>query len=247
MNVEDPIKAMFYSPPGHGKTTLLGTAAGDPRLCPMLILEFEGGSRSISSKIRKLSLDQLGQKPSIDKIDVVPIREWEDFNVAYDYLAENDHPYRSTSLDSLTEVNYLNMSEALIFAVREDKRHDPDIPEQRDYLRSAGQMRKLVRFFRNLPIHVFFTASAQMLQDPLTREQKAWPALAGKLAFEIPGLMEIVGYLAVVEDDNESSRWLFVQPSGRFEAKDRTEGGKLGEYIINPTLPHILDLIEGGS
>ena len=137
------------------------------------------------------------------------------------------------------------MDEALQLALKEDKRHDPDIPEQRDYLRSAGQMRRLVRFFRDLPIHVFFTASAAWLQDPQTRENKLWPSLTGKLAFEIPGLVEIVGYLAIVENEDKTERWLFTQPSGRFEAKDRTEGGKLGEYIIEPTIPKILDLIEG--
>lgn len=249
--VEDPLKIMVYSPPGHGKTTLLGTGAGDKRISPMLILEFEGGTRSIKSKIRKIKLEELGEKaPTVEKIDVIQIQKWEDFEVVYDFLESVDHGYKSLGLDSLTEMNYLNMSEALALALREDKKHDPDIPEQRDYLRSAGQMRRLVRFFRDLPMNVFFTAGASTQQDPRTREYKAWPALTGKLTFEIPGLVEVVGYLAVVdldesadaEDQESTARWLFVQPTGKFEAKDRTEGGMLGEYIENPTLPQIFDL-----
>lgn len=246
MYVEDPIKALWYSPPGHGKTTLLGTAINDKRVSPMLLLEFEGGTRSIQSKIRKIKLEDLGEKkPTLDKIDVIQIREWQDFNIVYDFLLEGKHEYRSIGIDSLSEINYLNMSESLQLALKEDKRHDPDIPEQRDYLRSAGQMRRLVRFFRDLPIHVFLTATSTWSQDPQTRENKLWPALTGKLSFEVPGLVEIVGYLAVVEEDDRTERWLFVQPSGKFEAKDRTEGGRLGEYIIEPTIPKILDLIEG--
>ena len=244
MYVEDPIKALFYAPAGHGKTVLLGTAAGDPRLSPMLLLEFEGGTRSIRSKINPIPLGNLGKKkPSVDKIDTVRIQVWEDFNFGYDYLS-GDHPYRSVGLDSLSEMNYLNMSETLVTALRSDRQHDPDIAEQRDYLRSYAQMRKLVRYFRDLPMHVFFTAGVQSIQDPRTKLPKSWPQLTGKLAFEIPGLVEILGYLAVVEDGEEIYRCLFTQPTERFEAKDRTEGGKLGSAIQDPTLPKILDLIE---
>ncbi len=247
MKVDDALKVLVYSPPGHGKTTLLGTAVGDPRISPMLLLEFEGGTRSIRSKVRKIELADLGKiNPSIDVIDVVQIQQWKDFKIVYEFLDSTPHGYRSLGLDSLSEMNYLNMSEALQTALKEDKRRDPDIPEQRDYLRSAGQMRRLVRFFRDLPMHVFFTAGASIQQDPRSRESRAWPALAGKLAFEVPGLVEIVGYLAVVDLESDSSttaRWLFVQPTPKFEAKDRTEGGLLGEYIENPTLPKIFDLV----
>ncbi len=247
MKVNDALKILVYSPPGHGKTTLLGTAAGDPRISPMLVLEFEGGTRSIRSKVRKIGIEDLGKlSPSLNVIDVIQIQQWADFEVVYDFLDTANHGYKSLGLDSLSEMNYLNMTEALRTAIKEDKRHDPDIPEQRDYLRSAGQMRRLVRFFRDLPMHVFFTAGAGIQQDPRTKENKAWPALAGKLAFEIPGLVEIVGYLAVVDlepDSPTTARWLFVQPTPRFEAKDRTEGGLLGEYVENPTLPKIFDLV----
>lgn len=247
MIVEDPLKMIVYSPPGHGKTTLLGTAAGDPRLSPMLLIEFEGGTRSIRSKVKKISIDQLGkEKPKIDVIHTVEIRTWGDFDLVYDFLLTDANPYRSIGLDSLSEMNYLNMQTVLIDAGTQDKNRDLDVPEQRDYLRSASQMRRLVRYFRDLPMHVFMTSGAQQGQDPRTKTSMMMMSLTGKLVFEIPGLFDIVGYLAMVDqDDGATERWLFTQPTGRFDAKDRTEGGKLGEYIVNPTLPKILDLVEG--
>lgn len=247
MIVEDPLKMIVYSPPGHGKTTLLGTAAGDPRLSPMLLIEFEGGTRSIRSKVKKISIDQLGkEKPKIDVIHTVEIRTWGDFDLVYDFLLTDGNPYRSIGLDSLSEMNYLNMQTVLIDAGTQDKNRDLDVPEQRDYLRSASQMRRLVRYFRDLPMHVFMTSGAQQGQDPRTKTSMMMMSLTGKLVFEIPGLFDVVGYLAMVDqDDGATERWLFTQPTGRFDAKDRTEGGKLGEYIVNPTLPKILDLVEG--
>lgn len=247
MIVEDPLKMIVYSPPGHGKTTLLGTAAGDPRLSPMLLIEFEGGTRSIRSKVKKISIDQLGkEKPKVDVIHTVEIRTWGDFDLVYDFLLTADHPYRSIGLDSLSEMNYLNMQTVLLDAGVQDKNRDLDVPEQRDYLRSASQMRRLVRYFRDLPMHVFMTSGAQQGQDPRTKTSMMMMSLTGKLVFEIPGLFDVVGYLAMVDqEDGATDRWLFTQPTGRFDAKDRTEGGKLGEYIVNPTLPRILDLVEG--
>lgn len=246
MIVQDPVKMIVYSPPGHGKTTLLGSAAADPRLSPMLLIEFEGGTMSIKSKIEKVSLDDLGKKkPKAGTIHSVEIRSWKDFDQVYDFLLTADHPYRSIGLDSLSEMNYLNLQTILDEAHSLDKKHDEDVLEQRDYLKSASQMRRLVRYFRDLPMHVFMTSGAQQGQDPRTKTQMMMLALTGKLAFEIPGLFDIVGYLAMVDqDDGTTERWLFTQPTGRFDAKDRTEGGRLGEYVVNPTLPMILDLIE---
>ena len=246
MFVQDPLKLIVYSPPGHGKTTLLGSAAGDLRLCPMLLIEFEAGTMSIRSKITRLALNDLGKiLPEQGQIHVVGIHRWQDFDQVYDFLLRDDQPYRSIGLDSLSEMNYLNLQTVLGDAVVADKKHDEDVLEQRDYLKSATQMRRLVRYFRDLPIHVFMTSGAQQGQDPRTKTQMMMLALTGKLAFEVPGLFDIVGYLAMVDqEDGTTERWLFTQPTGRFDAKDRTEGGLLGEYVADPTLPKILDIIE---
>jgi hypothetical protein len=245
LDVDDMLKMLFYSPAGHGKTTLLGTAIGDPRLCPMLFVDFEAGTKSIKSKIKRIELDQLGKvKPAIDKAHAVRIKEWEDFNVVYNFLANEDHGYQSVAIDSLTEVNYLNLT-TIVGKEVELGDHDPDIAYQEDYLRSIAQMRKLIRFFRDLPLHVFFTAGAMESIDARTKKMQYRPGLTGKLSMELPGLVDTIGYLSVVEDDDETFRCLFVQPTEKFMAKDRSEGGILGDEIEEPTLPEILDILLG--
>jgi hypothetical protein len=111
-----------------------------------------------------------------------------------------------------------------------------------DYLRSSFQMRKLVRQFRNLDANSFWTAGVAEITNPLTKLSEVVPALTGKLTREVPGLVLIVGYLAIMDgEDNQPHRSLLVQPTGRYTAKDRSEGGKLGEYVIDPTLPGVFD------
>jgi len=244
-----PFNLIVYSPSGHGKTYLAGSGVGDPRISPMLLLDFEAGVDSIESRVCPISLADLPKvdKPPLDKVTVVRINTWSDFQHVHSFLSGPNNPYRMVVLDSLSEMNYLNMSEALRTAILLDKGHDPDIAEQRDYLRSYSQMRRLVRVYRDLNIHVMFTCAAQTVQDTVTKEYVTKPTMAGKLTDEIPHLVKVVGYLAVVDplDGTPPYRTLLTQPTGRFTAKDRTEGGKLSPRIDNPTLPKIFDLLTG--
>lgn len=238
---------LVYSPPGHGKTTLLGTAVDDDRLSPMLIIDFEAGIDSIVSKCEVFDSlkDLTAREPSLDKVDVLRIAHWSDFEGVLDFLEKHPGVYKSIALDSLSEMNYLNLNEIVEQARRTAPRHDIDIAEMQDYLRSSFQMRKLVRRLRNLDMNCFWTAGVQEAPDPLTGQSEFVPALTGKLIREIPGLVLIVGYLSIMEDENkEPHRALLTQPIGKYIAKDRSEGGKLGQYVLDPTLPAIFDLLE---
>lgn len=234
---------LVYAPAKQGKTTLLGSAVGDERLTPMILADLEAGTASIRSKVRRVAIEELG-KPLKDRIDVVRITRWDDYDRLYRYLEVNDHPYKAIALDSLTEVNYLSLSTVVEEAKAADPRHE-DLPEQRDYGKSSFQLRRLIRFFRDLPMHVFFTALDAIEIDPISRKEKIVPNLIGKLSREVVGLVDVVGYLAIVEEGNEVFRSLLVQPVGRYVAGQRCEDGRLGEAIDKPTLPEILDRFLG--
>lgn len=249
--VTDPVKMLVYAPSGYGKTYFIGSAVGDKRWMPMVLADFEGGIRSIRSKCIVIDPDEFADTPpSTKEIIVVRIRKWADFNAIAEVLDSDSNPYRTLAIDSLSELNYLNLQENVHLAVKNDRGHDPDVPERQDYLRSGTQMRKLIRFFRDLPTHTIFTAQAADKENPQTKRMMVAPNLTGKLVNEVPGLVDIVAYLAVIEDADEdqnpiSFRSLLVQPTGRFMAKARDEDGRLGEAIDYPTLPLVMDLLEG--
>ena len=254
MIIQDPLKLIVFGPTGHGKTTLLASATKikDQRLTPTLLLDFEAGVQSIKSLVNYVSLEDLATgkiKPSSEKVDVVKIKSWGNFDIVYEYLATNeDNPYKSVALDSLSEMNYLNLTNIVDIGVQANPRHDPDVAYQDDYLKSSAQMRKLIRYFRDLPMHVFFSAGVRQIVDPRTKRTQYQPSLVGQLTLEVPGLLVIIGYLAIVTEVKEGQkvqyRALFTQPAEGFIAKDRTEGGKLGGMVIEPTLPKILDLFS---
>lgn len=250
--VPDPLKMLIYSPAGHGKTFFCGTVIdtysreADMRIWPFLLIDFEGGKKSIKSKTRALEVHEVGRRrPKPGKIDVVRIRKWEDFDYIYAFLESKRNWYRGVGLDSLSEMNYLNL-QTVVEGRRPSKiKSATSSPEQNDYGVSGAQMRKLIRFFRDLPIHTILTAGTMDVTDARTKRPQVRPSLVGKLANEIPGIVDTVGYLAIVEDGDETYRCLFVQPREGFMAKDRSEGGTLGDYVSDPTLPKVLDILYG--
>lgn len=223
------LKGLIHAPPGAGKTVLMGTAQLDERTSPFLVLDFEGGVESLSG------LD----------IDVAPIRSWEDYNEVYELLASGDHNYKGCGIDSISETHKF----ALLDILRDQgpSRNDPQLLEQRDYGKATVQMRQLLRAFRDLPMHVIFSAHTKELEIPREGRVRV-PDLAGQMAEEVAGLMSVVGYLAQFEEEGELHRTLLLHGFQKFRIKARTPWGvEAPEEIIDPTMTSLLDALHFGQ
>ena len=230
------VKCIFYGDSGTGKTVLLGSALDVKECNPVLLIDLERGSMSIASKCREITFSELG-KPIPGKIDHIKVFKWPELEAIIDYLYKESNPYKTILLDSLTETNYLNLTTVTKTAGR------PDAAQIQDYGRSAAQMRKTVREFRNYDdINVFISCLANEDKDESTGIMKVKPALTGKLVGEIPALVDIVGYLTI--DKDGETRIMYFQPSNRYVAKDRTEKGVIGRSIENPTIADIFAKVK---
>jgi len=216
-----------YGPPGVGKTVLAGTAADHPETSPVLILDIEGGTLSIRNK----------------KVDVVRVESVEALVKIYEQLmAENDGYYKTCVIDSLTELQKLDMID--IMRELQSRRPDIDIPSQREWGISIDHMRKIVRGFRDLPMNTIFTALVNIDKDN-NGVVTYTPSLPGKLKMEISGFVDVVGYMTTaVEDGNSIRRIQFAQTS-KVIAKDRS--AKLGDVVDNPTIPMLWDTMHDNS
>jgi phage nucleotide-binding protein len=223
------LKALIHAPGGAGKTVLMGTAQLDERMAPFLVLDFEGGVESLAG------LD----------IDIAPIRSWQDYNEAYELLASGDHNYKGVGIDSISETHKF----ALLDILRDQgpSRNDPQLLEQRDYGKATVQMRQLLRAFRDLPMHVIFSAHTKEIE--IAREGRVRvPDLAGQMAEEVAGLMSVVGYLAQFEEDGELHRTLLLHGFQKFRIKARTPWGvEAPEEIIDPSITSLLDALHFGD
>lgn len=223
-------KVVIYGPHGHGKTHFLGTAQADERTSPMLILDFEGG---VDDTLAGLD------------VDVFPIRSWEDYSEAYELLSEPNTPYRSVGIDSISETHIWALLDILGKAAPKENRNDPDLLEQRDYGKASVQLRRLLREFRDLPLHVFYTAGAKE-DEERGIGKVAKPALAGQMSNEVVGLMSVAGYLALTEDEEgEVERVLLLQNYPKFRTKIRMPWGEVApDELVQPSVTSLLDAMH---
>ena len=93
--ISDYLSIFVYGPPGVGKTVLAGTSDDSPNTSPVIVADIEGGTRSIRKR---------------KGIDVKPIRSTEDLvELHRQLLTENDGYYKTCVIDSLTELQKLDM------------------------------------------------------------------------------------------------------------------------------------------
>jgi hypothetical protein len=229
------MNGLFFGPYKIGKTHLLGTAAFDERTAPMALIDFEGGV-----------LDVLEDMPGFGTDLVhIPVKTWDDFNEAYARIEENDEGFKSTGIDSIAETHIFSLLNILDEEKdkREQKGENTDLIQQGDYGTALVQLRRLVRAFRDLPIHAFFTAHSK--EEIVTKEGMVkMPSMAGKASTEIPGLMTLVGYLTMEEGEERGKRVLLLNPEAypRIRIGARAGWGvQVPDEIEDPTITAILD------
>lgn len=224
---------LVYGDPGAGKTYLSGTADDDERTRPVLVIDIEGG------------ITTLRHRPNIDVVTVRSVPALEKLhNDLYHSMEDGSIYYKTLSIDSLPELADLDMRTIMKEAYgRNPDKVDKDVPSQREWGKSRNHMRTIVRAFRDLPCNVIYTAQVATQQEE-GQPTKYFPGFAGKLRTEVPGFMDIVGYLYPEAEPGSGviTRKMQVVGTRRVVAKDRT--GALGDVLENPTIPMIWDLIN---
>lgn len=224
---------LFYGEPGAGKTHLFGTVEDDPEeFLPALLIDIDGGTDTIRNR---------------HKIDVSkPIRSMESLQSLYKEIAADPYYYKTIGLDNITELQKIDMNDVMVEAKRTAQ--NPDnvdiyVPSQREWGKSGERMRIIIRAFRDLPCHTIALAHIEEREDKMTKINRLWPSMPGKLRHELAGFFSVVGYLSTYEENGEVYRQIQFTKTKRVQAKDRFQA--LPSVLPNnPTLPQIWHLIK---
>ena len=227
---------LVYGDPGAGKTRLAASAQDHPSTSPVLFLDVEGGTASIRHR---------------GDIDVLQVRNTKQFLDAYNRLeADSGETYKTVVVDSLSELQKLDMEDIMRQVARDNPKMDEEVPSQREYLKSQVHIRKLVRVFRDLPCNTIFTSLMRIDQDPKTLKVSQGPNFSRKLAGEIAGFVDVVAYLDVITNDGVQQRRLLLAKTDKTLAKDRLGLGAGEPIVMDPTVPMLwnnLQLSEKGE
>lgn len=226
------LNALFYGEPGVGKTHLVGTAQDHKLTAPLMIIDIDGGV----STLRKRS-----------DIDVIQVRSVKQLVQAYKTLYNaipsdgKKFPYGTVAVDTLTELQSLDLGEIMAGFAAQNDRIDPDVPDMRGYGKSGSHMREIVRCFRDLPCNTIFTAHSETDRDNNMRLINKIK-LVGKLRIDVPGFLDIVGFLFTETEGDELVRKMQFAKTETTMAKDRT--GAFDALEINPTIPSLWDKLQ---
>lgn len=248
------LKMLIYGNYGVGKTTLAASALDVPSMCDVLMISAEAGDLSVMDMkgldaititdfralggINEFLKQHCRARDSNDTKELIKLESF--LRGVEPKDIKKPKLYRTVIIDSLTEVEAYCFNQLLNITDATRLDEETQSSEWTEYKKNHTMILRVVRAFRDLPMHVIFTAAEQYRQDE-TKKEKFSPDLTGKLSKKVQGFMDMVGYYQQARKGEEIARRLYVMPSpsGRYDAKHRYATYK-GEYFTDPTIGTIL-------
>ena len=148
--------------------------------------------------------------------------------------------------DSATETARCLLQKLVDDGVRQaaeaGKERDPWATQLADYGSMTEQMRRLIRRFRDLPVHLLISC----LPNRDTDEEGAVrvvPALTPAVLRDFLGYMDVVLHMRLWLIDGKEEYFGLTKHYGRWEAKDSS--GVFPRILINPTFDRVLGYVNG--
>ena len=208
---------LVYGMGGVGKTTFAATAPKP------LIVDCENGAKYFGLR-------------GID-VDVARIAVWEDLNGIFGIAKSGE--YQTIVLDPIGEL----MEKLKRYMVAKGgKNVQPDgSPTMAGWGWLKDTMRSTIKILRDSGVNLILVAHVSEEKDDERIVKR--PMLMTKLSEELINMVDIVGYMTVVNDEGTDKRIIMVDPSSdKYEAKDRT--GQLGK-VIPPDFTQIIKAVHG--
>lgn len=236
------IRALYYGDPGKGKSFDLAHMA---KLGKVVYIDAE-------KRLKKGPLQRAGVP--LDNIEVrFGVRQdpvtYEGLMALALELKErlaDDEPIVGLCWDSASE-SFRLMLEGLVdsavaSANRAGKERNAWRTYQEDYGDMTEQMRRVIRRFRDLPIHLGISCLSRRDNDE-EGAIRVSPALTPAVMRDFIGYMDVVMHCRMEIIGGEEEYSAVTKPIGRFDAKDTF--GVLPRVFVTPTFDRLVAYVEG--
>lgn len=220
-----PLKALFFGPPGSGKTEL-GSTAPAP-----LILDFEDGTMTIRDKA----------------VDVFQPRKWSDVVDAYQTLATGGHTWESFVVDTVSMMQEISSWDTPLlgdFQAGKDPRNS--------YGRISATMKDMLWKFALLPMNVIFLAQMRIEDGPddKTKPEEGTfpliPEVSPAILKVLTAAPDVIGRTFVRPAPGGKPIYgVSFGPDSRSLVKQRALG--LPAEVSNLTIPKLIERIGGNK
>lgn len=157
--------------------------------------------------------------------------------------------FRTVISDSLTEAQKYCMYQILgINPLTQKIDAEPDQAQFQDWGKSREMIQFLIRRFRDLPIHTIFICGQASEQD-VKKQYHYAPMLPGKLADDVRGLVDTVGYLiGIPQEGGQVVRRLYLvggnYGGAYIAAKNRYGTNLQGLWLDQPDMIKLYKLMQ---
>lgn len=208
------LKVLVYGHPGVGKTTFAASGPGT------LLVDVENGAGLLG--LRGI------------KVDRTRIKTWSEMQEVLEFCKTKK--WQTVAIDPIGELLDKLLQELKLSGYGANK---GDSLSLQGWGVAKEKFRKMLRDFRDLDMNVVLVAHSSE-----KKEEEALlvrPKLQASLDEDVCGMMDVVGYMKMDRVEKKNVRRLYVQPTEKYYAKDRT--GALPEFVENATLPMLLEKV----
>lgn len=213
-----PVIMLCYGQGGVGKTTFASTS---PK--PLLV-DCENGSKYFG--LRGIEMD------------VAQVRDWSDMKGLFEIAKSGQ--YETIIIDPIGEL--MEKLKRYMVAMGDKKLVQSDgSPSMAGWGWLKDTMRNTIKILRDSGCNLLLVAHVDEKGDEDRLVKR--PMIMTKLSDELVNMVDVVGYMTVIQQDGEDKRIIIVDPTNdKYVAKDRT--GQLGKYIP-PNFSEIVNACQG--
>ena len=234
------VNMALFGHPGSGKTTLLKTAQDSEYGRDVIVIDMEGGTRSISDRDDVM----VATKPGTDGD---PLETWDDVSAVSELLRrqviEGTCPFKTIGFDTLSAAQRLTLQKVMKASPT------PDMPSQPEYGKANELLLDLVRKWcevsRRYGVNVIFNCHAVEEKDESTGIVLIRMSLTPGVIKGVYQAVDSIGYIAA--DPKTNRRRLLLRETPKVLAKFRQpqSGPQLPLEIDDPDLGNIIEHVKG--